>query len=105
MAEREGFEPPIALRLWLISSQLHSTGLCHLSSPNSDFILLVSRSDLSAKSALHRRALRRQTSATHKRHANRPPQQPTHKGEPTPVATSQPPQLSLCHSRALQESR
>ena len=31
MAEREGFEPPIALRLWLISSQLHSTGLCHLS--------------------------------------------------------------------------
>ena len=34
MAEREGFEPPIALRLWLISSQLHSTGLCHLSSPD-----------------------------------------------------------------------
>ena len=33
MAEREGFEPPIALRLWLISSQLHSTGLCHLSGP------------------------------------------------------------------------
>ena len=31
VAEREGFEPPIALRLWLISSQLHSTGLCHLS--------------------------------------------------------------------------
>jgi hypothetical protein len=37
MAESEGFEPPIALRLWLISSQLHSTGLCQLSA-------LVSRS-------------------------------------------------------------
>jgi hypothetical protein len=33
MAEREGFEPPIALRLCLISSQVHSTGLCHLSAP------------------------------------------------------------------------
>src|SRR6202522_997802 len=31
MAEREGFEPPIALRLCLISSQVHSTGRCHLS--------------------------------------------------------------------------
>ena len=31
VAEREGFEPPIALRLCLISSQVHSTGLCHLS--------------------------------------------------------------------------
>ena len=31
MAEREGFEPPIALRLCLISSQVHSTGLYHLS--------------------------------------------------------------------------
>src|ERR1700733_12391919 len=31
MAEREGFEPPIDLRLCLISSQVHSTGLCHLS--------------------------------------------------------------------------
>ena len=31
LAEREGFEPPIALRLCLISSQVHSTGLCHLS--------------------------------------------------------------------------
>ena len=40
MAEREGFEPPIALRLWLISSQLHSTGLCHLSSPEIYFTLL-----------------------------------------------------------------
>ena len=39
MAEREGFEPPIALRLWLISSQLHSTGLCHLSSPAIHFTL------------------------------------------------------------------
>ena len=33
LAEREGFEPPIALRLCLISSQVHSTGLCHLSAP------------------------------------------------------------------------
>ncbi len=31
MAESEGFEPPIDLRLCLISSQVHSTGLCHLS--------------------------------------------------------------------------
>jgi hypothetical protein len=31
VAEREGFEPPIDLRLCLISSQVHSTGLCHLS--------------------------------------------------------------------------
>ena len=31
MAEREGFEPPIDLRLCLISSQVHSTGLCQLS--------------------------------------------------------------------------
>jgi hypothetical protein len=31
MAESEGFEPPIALRLCLISSQVHSTGLCQLS--------------------------------------------------------------------------
>jgi hypothetical protein len=31
VAEREGFEPPIAFRLCLISSQVHSTGLCHLS--------------------------------------------------------------------------
>ena len=37
MAEREGFEPPIPVKVWLISSQLHSTGLCHLSA-------LVSRS-------------------------------------------------------------
>ena len=33
MAESEGFEPPIALRLCLISSQVHSTGLCQLSVP------------------------------------------------------------------------
>ena len=33
MAESEGFEPPIALRLCLISSQVHSTGLCQLSEP------------------------------------------------------------------------
>ena len=31
MAERGGFEPPIPLRVCLISSQVHSTGLCHLS--------------------------------------------------------------------------
>ena len=31
VAEREGFEPPIPLRVCLISSQVHSTGLCHLS--------------------------------------------------------------------------
>jgi hypothetical protein len=31
MAEREGFEPPIPLQVCLISSQVHSTGLCHLS--------------------------------------------------------------------------
>src|ERR1700761_5435896 len=42
MAEREGFEPPIALRLWLISSQLHSTGLCHLSGPDINFTLPAS---------------------------------------------------------------
>ena len=31
LAERGGFEPPIPLRVCLISSQVHSTGLCHLS--------------------------------------------------------------------------
>ena len=31
LAEREGFEPPVPLRVRLISSQVHSTGLCHLS--------------------------------------------------------------------------
>jgi hypothetical protein len=31
MAEREGFEPPIPVKVCLISSQVHSTGLCHLS--------------------------------------------------------------------------
>jgi hypothetical protein len=31
VAESEGFEPPIAFRLCLISSQMHSTGLCQLS--------------------------------------------------------------------------
>ena len=35
MAEREGFEPPIPVKVWLISSQLHSTGLCHLSAYSS----------------------------------------------------------------------
>jgi hypothetical protein len=31
LAERGGFEPPIPLQVCLISSQVHSTGLCHLS--------------------------------------------------------------------------
>jgi hypothetical protein len=31
VAEREGFEPPIPVKVCLISSQVHSTGLCHLS--------------------------------------------------------------------------
>ena len=31
MAESEGFEPPEGLTLRLISSQVHSTGLCQLS--------------------------------------------------------------------------
>ena len=31
MAEREGFEPPVPVKVRLISSQVHSTGLCHLS--------------------------------------------------------------------------
>ena len=34
MAEREGFEPPIPVKVCLISSQVHSTGLCHLSLVN-----------------------------------------------------------------------
>ena len=34
MAEREGFEPPIPVKVCLISSQVHSTGLCHLSESN-----------------------------------------------------------------------
>ncbi len=37
MAESEGFEPPIGLLLCLISSQVHSTGLCQLS----DFISIA----------------------------------------------------------------
>ncbi len=37
VAESEGFEPPIALRLCLISSQVHSTGLCQLSSSEVQF--------------------------------------------------------------------
>ena len=31
LAESEGFEPPVPLRVRLISSQVHSTGLCQLS--------------------------------------------------------------------------
>ncbi len=37
MAEREGFEPPIPVKVCLISSQVHSTGLCHLSVFSLDF--------------------------------------------------------------------
>jgi hypothetical protein len=33
MAESEGFEPPVPFRVRLISSQVHSTGLCQLSMP------------------------------------------------------------------------
>ena len=47
MAEREGFEPPIALRLCLISSQVHSTGLCHLSVLYLPFLLILDRFDSS----------------------------------------------------------
>ena len=51
MAEREGFEPPIALRLCLISSQVHSTGLCHLSETPS-YQSQQSRKTITAKSTL-----------------------------------------------------
>ena len=34
LAEREGFEPPIPVRVCMISSHVHSTGLCHLSVEN-----------------------------------------------------------------------
>ena len=34
LAEREGFEPPIPLRVCMISSHVHSTRLCHLSPRN-----------------------------------------------------------------------
>ena len=40
MAERGGFEPPIDLRLCLISSQVHSTGLCHLSTGSRSFFIM-----------------------------------------------------------------
>ena len=38
VAEREGFEPPIPLRVCMISSHVHSTRLCHLSSGKVYFI-------------------------------------------------------------------
>jgi hypothetical protein len=41
MAESEGFEPPIDLRLCLISSQVHSTGLCQLSVSFQLFTVLI----------------------------------------------------------------
>ena len=31
MAEEEGFEPPIPLRVYMISNHARSTGLCHSS--------------------------------------------------------------------------
>ena len=34
LAEREGFEPPIPVRVCMISSHVHSTRLCHLSVKN-----------------------------------------------------------------------
>jgi hypothetical protein len=37
VAEREGFEPPIPVKVCLISSQVHSTGLCHLSARHQPF--------------------------------------------------------------------
>ena len=39
MAEGEGFEPPIPVKVCLISSQVHSTGLCHLSETNYRMLL------------------------------------------------------------------
>ena len=44
MAESEGFEPPIDLRLCLISSQVHSTGLCQLSA----FLYFISGEPIAA---------------------------------------------------------
>ena len=36
VADREGFEPPVPVKVRLISSQVHSTGLCHLSASGCD---------------------------------------------------------------------
>ena len=47
MAEREGFEPPIPVKVWLISSQLHSTGLCHLSAAADPLSSLLTKHSLS----------------------------------------------------------
>jgi len=47
MAESEGFEPPIALRRCLISSQVHSTGLCQLSALYCFLSTTYTRSDCS----------------------------------------------------------
>ena len=65
LAEREGFEPPIALRLWLISSQLHSTGLCHLSGPEVHFTAMNLRDEVRAKLNLDATSLLRQPSRSH----------------------------------------
>ena len=43
MAEREGFEPPIPLRVCMISSHVHSTRLCHLSCKWVDMVSNVAR--------------------------------------------------------------
>jgi hypothetical protein len=53
MAEREGFEPPVPLQVRLISSQVHSTGLCHLSASRS---APATQSIAERSVGLHRRA-------------------------------------------------
>ena len=62
LAEREGFEPPVAFRLRLISSQVRSTGLRHLS----DFVynnlqnnLIVSFAHCAVNCAVAGQSLRR----------------------------------------------
>jgi hypothetical protein len=52
MAESEGFEPPIDLRLCLISSQVHSTGLCQLSVYKAKQINQIQRIGLVAECGL-----------------------------------------------------
>ena len=47
VAESEGFEPPVPFRVRLISSQVHSTGLCQLSA----FLQLLTRCSLDGSSA------------------------------------------------------
>ena len=65
LAEREGFEPPIALRLCLISSQVHSTGLCHLSvvMVGAESALLQSTGEGASEAILHGRRARNRSNA------------------------------------------